>query len=68
MPASGLRDMSWPLAAMGTESVGRTGIYFWLDPYLRQPALGVATFPGNPLPNSQSVRDDNITNYQLATE
>ncbi len=70
MPATGLRDMSWPItpAAMGTESERRTGIYFWLDPYLRQPALGVATFPGNPLPNSQSVRDDNITNYQLATE
>lgn len=66
----GERYMTWPLtpAAMGTESTGRTGTYFWLDPYLRQPALGVATFPGNPLPNSQSVRDDNITNYQLATE
>jgi hypothetical protein len=70
MPATGLRDMSWPIttAAMGTESERRTGTYFWVDPYLRQPALGVATFPGNPLPNSQSVRDDNITNYQLATE
>jgi prepilin-type N-terminal cleavage/methylation domain-containing protein len=70
MPATGLRDMSWPVtpAAMGTESTGRTATYFWLDPYMRQTALGVATYPGNPLPNSQSVRDDNITNYQLATE
>lgn len=71
MPATGLRDMSWPITsdAMGPESTGRTGTYFWLDPYLRQSALGVALFPGNPSPNAlPSVRDDNITNYQLATE
>jgi prepilin-type N-terminal cleavage/methylation domain-containing protein len=70
-PASGFQDMSWPLTAamMGGEEIGRTGTYFFHDPYLRlASSMQVAFVPGQPVDGAQSVRDDNISNYALAAE
>jgi len=62
-----LTPMTWPIspAAMGPEAEGRTGNYFFPDPYLRQ--VGAVVRPGTPF-GLQSLRADNITNYQLAAE
>lgn len=58
--------MSWPLADMGGDQVGRSNPFIFPDPYLRR--VGAVDRPGTPLAGGQSVRADNITNYQLASE
>jgi hypothetical protein len=64
-PAS-LDLMSWPVTAamMGDELPGRVGTFVFVDPFLRQfPGL---THPGSPIAGAESLRADNISNYQLA--
>ena len=67
MSPAALTPMTWPTtpAAMGTESAGRTGNYFFPDPYLRQ--FDAVYPPGTPI-GLPSLRADNLTNYQLAAE
>jgi len=56
-------------AFLGAEATGRTGVYFFPDPYLRrfQNINNDALFPGQGLPGSGELdnRSDNITNFSL---
>jgi hypothetical protein len=58
--------MTWPVtvAMMGDEYPGRRSPTIFVDPFLRQfPGL---THPGSPIAGAESLRADNISNYQLA--
>jgi len=61
--------MTWPVnvASMGQEHLGRNAPGFpeiFVDPFLRQ--FPSVVLPASPIAGAESIRADNISNYQLA--